>query len=129
MNKSKLFKLAHKLTKKVIKAGDNYRVTFGACIKVVKAAYFGATEATLKSWNKNGENRVYINFEVAHPLRKDDTIDAKAGFVIINADYSVNYENVAEEYRQRVINAAQAFATYQRFEDECESFEKSTFTF
>ena len=95
----------------------------------MKAAYFGATEATLKSWNKNGENRVYINFEVAHPLRKDDTIDAKAGFVIINADYSVNYENVAEEYRQRVINAAQAFATYQRFEDECESFEKSTFTF
>ena len=129
MNKSKLFKLAHKLTKKVIKSGDNYRVTFGACIKVVKAAYFGATQAELKKWNKNGEERVYINFEVAHPLRANDTTDAKAGFVIINKDFSVNYENVAEQYRQRVINSAQAFMVYQGFEDECEAFGKSTLNF
>lgn len=129
MNTSKLFKLAHKLTKKVIKSSDNYRVTFGACIKVVKAAYFGSIEANLKAWNKNGENRVYINFEVAHPLRANDTIDAKAGYVIINKDYSVNYENVAEVYRQRIINATQAFAIYQGFEDECESFDRSHLNF
>lgn len=128
MNKSKLFKLAHKLTKKVIKAGDNYRVTFGACIKVVKAAYFGSIEANLKAWNKNGENRVYINFEIATNDWRE-TVDAKAGYVIINKDYSVNYENVAEAYRQRVINSAQAFAVYQGFEDECESFCKSTLNF
>ena len=35
MNTSKLFKLAHKLTKKVIKSGDNYRVTFGLAIKAI----------------------------------------------------------------------------------------------
>lgn len=33
MNKSNLFIAAHKLTKKVIKSGDDYRVTFGACLK------------------------------------------------------------------------------------------------
>ena len=66
MNKSELFKSAHKLAKSVIKAGDNYRVTFGACIKAVKEGFNTMSEntisANLKHWNKNGENRVYINF-------------------------------------------------------------------
>lgn len=35
MNKSELFKAAHKLVKSVIKTGDDYRVTFGAAIKAI----------------------------------------------------------------------------------------------
>lgn len=31
------FKLAHEMTKQVIKEGDNYQTTFGACLKHVKA--------------------------------------------------------------------------------------------
>lgn len=38
MNKSELFKAAHKLAKSAIKSGDNYRVTFGAAIKVILSA-------------------------------------------------------------------------------------------
>lgn len=37
MNKSALFKQAHALTRKTIKAGDDYRVTFGLCLKAVIA--------------------------------------------------------------------------------------------
>jgi hypothetical protein len=37
MNNSKLFAQAHALTKKIRKAGDNYRVTFGACLRYVRA--------------------------------------------------------------------------------------------
>ena len=37
MTNSQLFKLAHAMTKQVIKAGDNYQVTFGLCLKVIKA--------------------------------------------------------------------------------------------
>lgn len=37
MDKSLLFKQAHQLTKKVIKKGDNYQVTFGLCLKEIKA--------------------------------------------------------------------------------------------
>lgn len=33
MKTSILFKQAHALTKQVIQTGDNYRVTFGACLK------------------------------------------------------------------------------------------------
>ena len=37
MNNSQLFKKAHQLTKQVIKKGDNYNVTFGLCLKEIKA--------------------------------------------------------------------------------------------
>ncbi|MGO3281536.1 MAG: hypothetical protein ACTIKC_01950 [Psychrobacter sp.] len=36
MTNAKLFKQAHALTKATIKAGDDYRATFGACLKVIK---------------------------------------------------------------------------------------------
>lgn len=35
MTKSELFKAAHKLTREVIKAGDDYRATFGLCLKFI----------------------------------------------------------------------------------------------
>ena len=37
MTNSQLFKQAHAMTKQVIKSGDNYRVTFGACIKLLRS--------------------------------------------------------------------------------------------
>ena len=37
MTNSQLFKQAHAMTKQVIKSGDNYQVTFGLCLKVIKA--------------------------------------------------------------------------------------------
>lgn len=37
MNNSTLFKQAHAMTKQVIKQGDNYNVTFGLCLKAIKA--------------------------------------------------------------------------------------------
>ena len=36
MSNSKLFTEAHKLVKQVIQEGDDYRVTFGACLKLLK---------------------------------------------------------------------------------------------
>lgn len=109
MNKSKLFKLAHKLTKKVIKAGDNYQVTFGAAIKIVKAAYFGKTNAALKTW----KNRVYINFEVPC-TRFGGMTDAKAGFIEVMKDRTLSFSNVAEEYRSRIESAIEAKAIFNQ---------------
>lgn len=39
MNKSNLFKLAHILTKAIIKTGDNYQVTFGAAVKHINTTH------------------------------------------------------------------------------------------
>lgn len=49
MNKSNLFKAAHKLAKSVIKSGDNYRVTFGAAIKAVLSG-FTAVKTYVIEW-------------------------------------------------------------------------------
>ena len=69
MNKSELFKAAHKLAKSVIKSGDNYRVTFGAAIKAIlegpvmttKSIADQLIEAGAKVWEKGDMKRIYIN--------------------------------------------------------------------
>lgn len=72
MNKSQLFKAAHKLAKSVIKSGDNYRVTFGAAIKVVlakvatmlKTVEFAIKKGALNRWTHGDMNRAYVaNFD------------------------------------------------------------------
>ena len=73
MNKSQLFKAAHKLAKSVIKSGDNYRVTFGAAIKAILEGLVMTTksiadqliEAGAKVWEKGDMKRIYINDAVA----------------------------------------------------------------
>jgi len=35
MNKSKIFIWAHKITKKVIRTGDNYQATLGVCLMML----------------------------------------------------------------------------------------------
>ena len=35
MDMSKVFKAAHRLAKRTVKTGDNYQVTFGACLKFI----------------------------------------------------------------------------------------------
>lgn len=73
MNKSELFKAAHKLVKSVIKSGDNYRVTFGAAIKAILEGLVMTTksiadqliEAGAKVWEKGDMKRIYINDAVA----------------------------------------------------------------
>ena len=76
MNKSELFKAAHKLTKSVIKSGDNYRVTFGAAIKAILEGLVMTTksieeqliEAGAKIWEKGNMKRIYINDAVAQTV-------------------------------------------------------------
>lgn len=47
MNNSQLFKAAHTMTKQVIKQGDNYRVTFGLCLKAIKAEQAAAQAVSI----------------------------------------------------------------------------------
>ncbi len=47
MTRSDLFKTAHQLTKATIQEGDDYRVTFGACLKL-------ARKMDAEGWNWTG---------------------------------------------------------------------------
>ena len=68
MNKSELFKAAHKLAKSVIKSGDNYRVTFGAAIKAILEGLVMTTKSIAdqilevggKVWEQHGFKRIYM---------------------------------------------------------------------
>jgi len=68
MNKSELFKAAHKLAKSVIKSGDNYRVTFGAAIKEILGGLVMTTKSIAdqiiaaggKVWEKGDMKRIYM---------------------------------------------------------------------
>lgn len=96
MNKSELFKAAHKLAKSVIKSGDNYRVTFGAAIKAVLVGSSAAEKitATLKKWSKKaGEVRVYLNND------NDDF-----GYLLVNGD-KFDFSKVEAKYVERVKSA------------------------
>lgn len=64
MTKSELFKAAHAMARKVIQAGDDYRATFGAALKILLSkpslleqliAIGGAL------WEKAGMRRIYFN--------------------------------------------------------------------
>ena len=75
MNKSQIFKAAHALAKSVHVAGDCYRVTFGAALKIVIAE--SKTPKTLverllaagaKIWEKGNMKRIYINDAVAQTV-------------------------------------------------------------
>lgn len=72
MNKSELFKAAHKLVKSVIKTGDNYRVTFGAAIKAILLGFVSKVE------NKTGVSISAFNgnFLVKVPFGLKDSFKA-----------------------------------------------------
>lgn len=36
MTNSEIFKAAHELTSKTVKTGDNYQITFGAALKIIR---------------------------------------------------------------------------------------------
>lgn len=65
MTKSELFKKAHQLTKAVIQAGDDYRITFGLAIKAIlsettKSIQEKLIEMGCTIWEKHGKKRIYM---------------------------------------------------------------------
>ena len=67
MTNSQIFKAAHKLAKSVHVAGDCYRVTFGAALKIVIAESKAPKSAKQffldlggKPWVKEGFDRIYL---------------------------------------------------------------------
>lgn len=90
MNKSELFKSAHKLVKSIIQTGDNYRVTFGAAIKQILKGLTMTTktiadlliEAGAKVWEKGTMKRVYINDAVAETVINNGILKGFSGISV-----------------------------------------------
>ena len=89
MTNSQLFKLAHAMTKLVIKTGDNYQVTLGLCLKVIKADQLKNADnlqADLRraQYNSKGANNkgdklsTLINNEFAKMILKRNEVKTEA---------------------------------------------------
>lgn len=111
MNKSELFKAAHKLAKSVIKSGDNYRVTFGAAIKAVKeriantvkSVEYAIKKGVLNSWAKTDMNRAYVaNFNKLVAELQKAGISAEAAYFDFNTN-KFDFKNL-RKYCSRHMN-------------------------
>lgn len=60
MNNSTAFKIAHKIAKLTIRDGDDYRITFGAALKLVKAGKTGSEKQV--SWADDIQSRNAVKF-------------------------------------------------------------------
>jgi len=56
MNNSSLFKQAHAMAKAMHKPGESYQVTFGACLKLIKAQQAKAELVAIEQETNNKEN-------------------------------------------------------------------------
>jgi hypothetical protein len=68
MTPSEIFKSAHRLTRSVVRAGENYRASFGIALRsaylAIKAAVAPPVERIVASgslWSRGGRRRVYFN--------------------------------------------------------------------
>ena len=65
MTKSEIFRKAHEITRSVLLAGDNYRVTFAAALKSLMSKTVNMVEALTaiggNLWEKAGMARIYFN--------------------------------------------------------------------
>lgn len=76
MNKSQLFKAAHKLVQEIIQFGDNYSATFSACLKLIYERLKITSQSFLeklilaggKVWQKGNYKRIYLNMTLVKDL-------------------------------------------------------------
>ena len=61
MTKSELFRLAHRVTRATIKAGDDYRVTFGAALRYITTLRHIRTTSTGAVLSVNCAGTVHVN--------------------------------------------------------------------
>ena len=70
MNKSELFKAAHKLAKSVIQKGDSYRVTFGLAIKAILSQAKNTMKTGVSISTFNGNFLVKVPFAIKDSFKK-----------------------------------------------------------
>jgi hypothetical protein len=90
MTKSQIFKKAHELAKSVHVAGDCYRVTFGAALKIAFAeskAPKTVVKVSMNAWKKGGNHRLYAKVLNVVDARFGTTFDD----VCYNKDSKVYY--------------------------------------
>lgn len=122
MNKSQIFKTAHKLAKSVHVVGDCYRVTFGAALKIViseSKAPKNFVQVVFNAWKKGGNHRLYAKvLNVADP-RFNTTFDDEIGYIDVKTgEVKFNFHHLTTVNQQMVINGLNEKITHLKATDD-----------
>lgn len=114
MTNSQLFIQAHKMTKQIIKKGDNYNVTFGLCLKAIKAKNEQKkTQQKIDNFFFCSINIMFI-FSVLLSLILASGIPAICGTVlsiIFLAIYSTNYYDYYNNFKSKCSKVKKSFTS------------------
>ena len=122
MNKSQIFKTAHTLAKSVHVAGDCYRVTFGAALKIVIAESKtpkSIVKVSFNAWKKGSQHRLYAKvLNVADP-RFDTTFDDEIGYIDVKTgEVKFNFHQFTTVTQEMVINGLNAKIEHLKATDD-----------
>lgn len=109
MTNSQLFIQAHAMTKQVIQTGDNYQVTFGACLKMLKDAQGskkGATNVLMEAFYIAFDfDSGVLNYQGIVTIHRHNGKTIKKGSVFYNYLKAQGFrQNVYDEFYIKVDN-------------------------
>ena len=106
MNKSQLFKQAHKLAKKVIKAGDNYRVTFSACLKMIASMFKCPSVLLANSSEFYNAVGVYVHDD---KMQVDMDVDSEM-YALVKSGKSFGFKNGSKTAYEIIVSEVNEFS-------------------
>ena len=123
MNKSQIFKAAHKLAKSVHVAGDCYRVTFSAALKIVIAeskAPKSVVKVEFNAWKKGGHHRLYAKvLDMVDPRFPSITVDDEIGYIDVKTgEVKFNFFPFTTVNHEMVINGLNAKIAHLKATDD-----------
>ncbi len=122
MNKSTTFKKAHELAKSVHVAGDCYRVTFGAALKIVIAESKvpkTVVNVSVNAWKKGGNHRLYFKVLNVADTRFGTTFDDEIGYIDVkNGEVKFSFHPFTTVNQEMVVNALNAKIAHLKATDD-----------
>ena len=104
MNKSEIFKAAHKMTKQVKRAKDSYSVTFAACLKAAHELAVEAAKVTGLAAEFSKKNTMNVVFYMGNDFVAEVGLD-KVGFYSLASMQSAKWIKKQQEVAADSISA------------------------
>ena len=122
MKNSQIFKKAHQLAKSVHVAGDCYRVTFSAALKIVIAeskAPKTIVNVSVNAWKKGGNHRLYFKVLNVADARFGTTFDDEIGYIDVKTgEVKFSFHPFTTVNKEMVIDALNAKIAHLKATDD-----------
>ena len=122
MTNSQIFKAAHKLAKSVHVAGDCYRVTFSAALKIViseSKAPKTIVNVSVSAWKKGEHHRLYFKVLNVADARFGTSFDDEIGYIDVKTGgVKFNFHAFTTVNEQMIVDALNAKIAHLKATDD-----------